>query len=354
MMKTLLWGLLSLMLVLCSASPSSAQSDLKVNDIAWRPDGLLLAAGTDEGVILFDKQMHQVQSLPGLDRRVQSVAWSPDSMVIMAAVSSIVFNYEFLTDDALFVWNYDAPSDTYILNQQIDYDFPNVARLQSIAWSPTGQTLAVVEERWAGVPSDLTDDFIVLWDTTSWQRTNIKFPHVYRELEKVVWSGDGRFVAGRAIQICSTVDPTTICDSSEKSGVFVADALTGERKAFERGVAGKEDMDWFGNNRLAAVAGDMVFYDVLSDGSLTNIQAFRDVEPGQSGYYLQVEWLDDGVHALVLYDHAALHLVNTQTLETQFLTYLDVYQMDLNPDQHTLAFFTGAGSLSIADVRSSD
>jgi hypothetical protein len=110
--------------------PRVVRGDFSViDDLAWSPDGTLLAISDELGVRLVDPMTGRLlkrQPLTTLGR-VDAVGWSPDGRKMVVAV-----------DDSIDVYNIvSGRPDQRIANG------PGVKPVNSLAWSPDGRSIAV-------------------------------------------------------------------------------------------------------------------------------------------------------------------------------------------------------------------
>lgn len=140
--------------------------------ISWRPDGTMVAIAYDQQVDIVDvNTMHTVNSFTGLSHQTSEAMWSPDGE-----------DLAIIDDDKVHLWR-----QAWDPNQTEHIDIISVSRLpatiSSIAWSPTGDRLAILYgplEVWnvSTVPASLEFSRKEQWATTD-----------------VAWSPSGAFIA---------------------------------------------------------------------------------------------------------------------------------------------------------------
>ena len=137
-----------------------------INDIAYSPDGELLAAASDSGIWLYDTVKHQeVVSLVGHTGLVNSISFSPDSKKLASADSV----------GAVYLW--DVATGTLLWSRTEHHG------RASVSFSPSGQTVASGGGNW-----------LHLWDVTTGRYSpETSFYRV--SIQSVSFSPDGRMLA---------------------------------------------------------------------------------------------------------------------------------------------------------------
>ena len=112
-----------------------------INELAYSPDGALLAVASNLGVWLYDAQTYQARALlTDHTGPVGSVAFSPDGATLASSRSR----------DGIYLWDVATWTVQHTLNEHTG-DFV------SVAFSPDGATLA-----------SRGQDEIYLWDVATW------------------------------------------------------------------------------------------------------------------------------------------------------------------------------------------
>jgi GTPase SAR1 family protein len=143
-----------------------------INQIAWSPDGGMLASGADDKTIrLWDAQTgQQLHSLTGHTNLVLSVAWSPDGGMLASGA----------VDGTIQLWEVQT-------GQQLHSLTGHTAWVRSVAWSPDGGMLA----------SSADDRTIRLWEVQTGQQLRSLTGHT-DGIRSLAWSPDGGMLASSA------------------------------------------------------------------------------------------------------------------------------------------------------------
>ncbi|MCB9461421.1 MAG: PD40 domain-containing protein [Anaerolineaceae bacterium] len=134
-----LWPVIALLALVWVSSLSAQETDLITEQIAWSPDGTMIAIGGDlrncdsgsndpESLIVIDvNTMSQVFSIPDTGCSTHAVSWNPDS----TAIAFVGYN-------GLNVWDVTA--------QQYDSNISVLPLSPAyISWSPNGNYIAFAE-----------------------------------------------------------------------------------------------------------------------------------------------------------------------------------------------------------------
>ena len=154
-----------------------------ISSLAWSPDGLRLAVGTREltpsgrrgegFVYVYDVSSNTVIQTLLNPEPIDSIGWSPDSMSIAVGYSVANPQPPFRT---LRIWSLKEGEPVG--------EYEDAEAVESVAWSPEGSMLA----------SGGIDGTITVRDSNTKQRITTMQAHSSR-IKSLAWSSDGRFLA---------------------------------------------------------------------------------------------------------------------------------------------------------------
>ena len=137
-----------------------------INNIAYSPDGELLAAASGSSILLYDTVTHQeVTRFVGHRTPVYSISFSPDGKKLASGDSSA----------AVYLWDVAA-------GKFLDYTWGLGSGRVSVSFRPDGQTLA------SG-----NGERVHLWNVAAWSYNRWIFRN--RDIQSVSFSPDGRMLA---------------------------------------------------------------------------------------------------------------------------------------------------------------
>jgi len=139
----------------------------RVKEVAWSPDGQLLAVASVTGISLYDVETMTEVHFIETEAQVESVAFSPDGGTLASAGR----------DNLVKLWDVASGQEMLALSGHEDY-------VMSVAFSPNGKQL--VSGSW--------DKTVRLWDIAGEQELYTLSGHT-KEVENVAFSPDGKSVA---------------------------------------------------------------------------------------------------------------------------------------------------------------
>lgn len=137
--------------------------------IAWIPSGNLLAVVGDSLVSIWDisngELKHSLEGPP--DYRVTSFSWSPEGTLFITSGH----------DGKMVIWDVERGETIQVLEG-------HESSVESVSWAPDGGLFA----------SGSSDGSIRLWNTTNWELVNTLTASM-GSIESVIWSPDGALIA---------------------------------------------------------------------------------------------------------------------------------------------------------------
>lgn len=138
-------------------SPLAAQDIFRITEIAWSPDGTLLAVGTTDGVIVYDVAADLQPIVWSVDTEypILSVQFSPSGEWLAAGTGDYSLQAGYI-----YIWNTNS-------GEQITSFEANTFAIYALAFSPDGSRLVTgggySTSRHGG------DYRIRVWDTATWE-----------------------------------------------------------------------------------------------------------------------------------------------------------------------------------------
>jgi WD40 repeat protein len=160
-------------------------------DLAWHPDGDLLAVQGGAEVTIYDTDLQPVT--PALDPTGANLAWSPDGAQL-ATVDGFRAR-------EIRLWDWDSDARTLIEMEPL----PTEEDQYAVTWSPTGDTLVTLNDD-SGI-----NNFVTLWDIIAreliWS-VELAYTPALRVLD---WNGE--FIRGAGekdgVLLLYEIDPET-------------------------------------------------------------------------------------------------------------------------------------------------
>jgi WD40 repeat protein len=153
-----------------------------INDIAWSPDGQMIAIATSNNTIQICDVANgkAIWTLRGPSSKISSITWSPDGKTVASGCG----------DTTIWLWNINTGKKRKQLKGHTDWAW-------KVSWSPDGATLA----------SSSRDDTIRLWDmqtrqcqkTLEWASSSFKSPNI-------VWTPDSQTLMSSSLSMIGIWD----------------------------------------------------------------------------------------------------------------------------------------------------
>ncbi len=152
---------------------SVLQTDDKIYNVAWSPDGSILASVSwENSIFLYEaNSKEKLRTLHGEGVAVFGIAWSPDGSSL--ASGSV--------GDRVTIWDAASGEPLHILSGH------SGSMVSTVAWSPDGSLLA----------SGAEDATVILWDAATGEQARTLHGHV-REVTAITFSPDGNILASGA------------------------------------------------------------------------------------------------------------------------------------------------------------
>ncbi|MBK8031158.1 MAG: WD40 repeat domain-containing protein [Chloroflexi bacterium] len=304
-----LWQLLFIVIVLVMVSSFgvSAQTlerslDIaySVDDIAWSPDGTLIAVSGSEGIWIYTATLEpRVHFQQDRTRYTTSIAWSPNS-ARLATVGN----------GAILIWR-RSTDDTFTLETSVNLD--GYVQLL-VAWSPDGTLLASQD-----VP-DLEDPWgassrIQLWNTTSWA------------LERTI--ADNSYRPGMLIWNTSSTQLATTTDFGRN--VILIDVASGQQLAAFPAVEAPSALDWSVDNLLSVGGGTYLTTRSADDGHILSTFLYPQLQNVR-----ELAWSSDGTQLLINEDRLEAGVLDFATGQ-RIGIFPNAYELTWSPDGKTVA-----------------
>jgi WD40 repeat protein len=262
---------------------------------AWSPDGKIVATGDHrDGVILWDSTGRCLASLPtGLQG--WNVSWSPDSRT----VASIGWTGR---ESACMLFDVAARSRrTTLIGPKATYS--------TLAWSPTGNTLAVTAD----------DRLVTLWEpiTEQSRRTLVlktyppleRYPSLIAGVAVLAWSPSGEFLATASERISLSEQPSL---------VKVWNAENGRLRAILPGPSGRvSHLRWSPDGKTLACAyrdQTVILWDLATRKPRTMLR-------GHTGAITDLAWSPSGRTIATNSEDGSLRLWSAATGKEQVAFY---------------------------------
>ncbi len=300
---------------------------VRVNRIAYSPDGTHLAVTSGTGIWTYDAHTYQERSLTPLNTEEKGLWFSPD---LRTRVSSMYDSHN--NRSTINLWNWNTGELRHTLTEQHTGQVGNLLDYSgSVVFSQDGQKLLIISV------STYTDPDIKLWDVNTGERLHTFTEHTGKYFT-VVFSPDGQKLLIASWHYSN--EPT--------HNINLWDVNSGERLHTFTGDMGRVDAVFSPDGQTLAISphssGSINLWHVetgtLQNTLMTDAYRFNDVVFSSDGQTLVSSDSDDNV---LMWD------VKTGTVR-QRLTgnryyYYGIERFLLSPDGQTLA---GAGYNEVA------
>ncbi|WP_328471760.1 pentapeptide repeat-containing protein [Actinoplanes sp. NBC_00393] len=242
--------------------------DGRVRQVAWAPNGALLAtAGTDSVIRIWRvTDGAPLRILTGHSGRVSSVTWSPDSAWVASGGN----------DGTVRIWAPSGGMQTQLLNS-------HNARVRAVAWSPDGELLAAADE--AGT--------VLLWGPDTGRQEVTMAPNSAK-VETLAWSPDGALLATGG--------------SDRMVRIWRRDGT--QDRALAGHTSGVSAVAWSPDGRMLASGG----YDRTVQLWPSDSRQPQEIVTGRAGAMRALAWSPDGELLAVGDESHTVRLVQTSDL----------------------------------------
>jgi WD40 repeat protein len=179
-------------------------------DVAWSPNGQVLAVAGSWGVKLFDQNLTEITQV-GANIPIVSVAWKPDSSQLATAGG--------LGSGFIAVWNIDLANNQFT---QAAYLISSHEREFVVSWNPTTLELASIAADEPQYFYELVGT-IEVWNSNSWTLARTVNLNILSPTRSLSWFSETEVVVGNGD--CSV--ELTICLSGSSAGIYIVDTVSG-------------------------------------------------------------------------------------------------------------------------------
>ncbi len=292
-----------------------------VDDMAWSPDGLLIAVSGSEGIWIYTATLEpRAHFQQNRTRSTTSIAWSPDS-ARLATVGN----------GAILIWQ-RSTDDTFTLETSFSLD--NYLQVL-VVWSPDGTLLASedipdLEDPW-GVSSR-----IHLWNATTWA------------LERTI--ADDFYRPGMLIWNASSTQLATTTDFGRN--VLLIDVASGLQVAAFPVVEAPSALDWSVDNLLSVGGGTYLTTRSTDDGQILSAFLYPQLQNVR-----ELSWNPDGTRLLIYDDRLGAGVLDFATGQ-RIGTFPNAYELTWSPDGNKVAaagvnLSNNSNTLNVWDVSQS-
>ncbi len=270
-----------------------------LQEAAWSPNGETLAVSSSRGVWLYDAHAlgsTEPRLLPQEGYGAVALAWSPNGRHLVVSGG----------EGTLWFWDVEAGEAKTTRLWEDGIEFP--PRVNNVAWSPTGEAVAVGAENTVQI-FDVTDDGLDLamsrwsdgWGHVDWSPDGRHLVSRLFSEGLTVWrmAGDGRAIrldesglVGTGMVKWSPNGRYIVgADVSEGNALVMWDAATGQQlKQWTPYEHGATALAWSPNGRFLATAGDRELAHLWDGETFELLATFHE----EAAYVFSLAWSSDG------------------------------------------------------------
>lgn len=319
----LLWALAPQLLV-------EKATNLRTYQLTWSPDGQLLAAANDNGVLILDQNLTTVTNLQGHnENKTISIAWSPDGSQLATGGGT--------NDSNVHIWDRNVTTNSFTLNRSLATDGGSVSVL---AWSPNGEKLAGLNM--LSIPNGLVAH-LNIWVTSGNWDPQPKPEYVYVDpLFTLKWSFDSQFLALVARPECTPLITSGTCVYKGQEGTVVIGLSSGNVAYVKRTDPSPLSFAWSPVD-LQFAATSFTGVDLFDGTTGTLIKSLPEA-------LVKLAWSPDGAKIAGAFGDE-VHVLDVNSGASMLsIPFIEAWSIQWSPDGNKLAFANLDGHIQIWDV----
>lgn len=234
------------------------------HEIAWSPDGSIIALAADNSIWLYDDTLQEIAQLDGHTDDVMSIDWNADGTRLASAS----------LDETIRIWNMEEGSGfgttETVLQGHTDW-------VIGVRWNPEGTKLASIALDSTLTPLDFAGSFysVWVWDVASEQVERV-FPS-YAGSIALAWSPDGN----------SLTTAGAIRGDSPAARIWDVETASLSHR-FPTGEMMVSNVAWNSNGELLAIGSDWPFVLVANVNQQNYLMELSSLGPA-----ITVDWSQD-------------------------------------------------------------